>query len=127
MIAGVLRGRAHRLAVTGRLDEPPQENQDRDGHQHGEQLTPLVGDVADLEDIPLGDQRWDAAVVHAEDRERDVLDDERHAHRGNQDRQARGLTKAPVRHELDGGVQQCPEGDDNYECRQQAGEDPEYR
>jgi hypothetical protein len=84
----ILGGRAHRLSLARGLHEPAEQDEHRRRHERDEERVPAIVNPADLEDAGARDQRRHAAEVDAVDRERDVLDDERHPDGRDQDGQA---------------------------------------
>ena len=120
----VLRDGAHRLPLLRRADEPGEQDQDGDRDQERGELVPRVGDVADPDRLRARDERRHRVEVDAVERERDVLDDERHADRGDQRREPRRAAQPPVGDELDPGVHDREHDHDHDERQEHAADRP---
>ena len=70
-------------------------------------------------------QRGHAPIVHAVHGQGDVLDDEGHADRGDQDRQTRCRAQPAVGEELDRRIDQRPEDRRDHERREEPSDDDE--
>ena len=101
----VLRRRAHRLAVLGLADEPEQRDQQRDRDDPREEVGAHERDAAEVEDLLLGADEVRRRVGRRAPEQADVLQDERHADRGDQRRQLGRVAQRPVGDPLDHHVE----------------------
>ena len=88
------------------------------------ELVPGVADPGDLEGLRAGDEVRHRVVVDAVDRQRDVLDDERHPDSGDQGGEARRRPQPPVGDELDRRVHEREHDHHRDEGEQHPADDP---
>ena len=89
-------------------------------------LAPGVRDVADVDHVRARDEVRHRLVVDAVEREPDVLDDERHADRGDQRREPWRVAQRLVGDPLDRGVEEREAGHDHDEREREAADDREH-